>query len=46
MSGGATEVNETQKWATSKKWLRTTGLVDHRYLFSLSMSNAQPLQVG
>jgi hypothetical protein len=26
MRGGATEVNETQKWATSKKSLRTTGL--------------------
>jgi hypothetical protein len=24
--GGATEVNETQKWATSKKRLRTTAL--------------------
>jgi hypothetical protein len=24
MRGGATEVNETQKWATSKKRLRTT----------------------
>jgi hypothetical protein len=26
MRGGATEVNETQKWATSKKRLRTTAL--------------------
>jgi hypothetical protein len=26
MRGGATEVNETQKWATSKKRLRTTVL--------------------
>jgi hypothetical protein len=26
MRGGATEVNETQKWATSKKKLRTTDL--------------------
>jgi hypothetical protein len=26
MRGGATEVNETQKWATRKKRLRTTGL--------------------
>jgi hypothetical protein len=26
MRGGATEVNETQKWATSKKSLRTTGI--------------------
>jgi hypothetical protein len=26
MRGGATEVNETQKWATNKKTLRTTGL--------------------
>jgi hypothetical protein len=24
--GGATELNETQKWATRKKRLRTTGL--------------------
>jgi hypothetical protein len=28
MKGGATEVNETQKWATSKKRLRTTGLYE------------------
>jgi hypothetical protein len=28
MRGGATEVNETQKWATSKKRLRTTGFKD------------------
>jgi hypothetical protein len=26
MRGGATEVNETQKWATSKKRFRTTAL--------------------
>jgi hypothetical protein len=26
---GATEVNETQKWAMSKKWLRTT-VLDNR----------------
>jgi hypothetical protein len=30
MRGGATEVNETQKWATSKKSLKTTGLDDRR----------------
>jgi hypothetical protein len=29
MKGGATEVNETQKRATSKKRLRTTALDDH-----------------
>jgi hypothetical protein len=29
MSGEATEVNETQKWATSKKRLRTTDLEEH-----------------
>jgi hypothetical protein len=28
MRGGATEANETQKWARSKKRLRTTGLRD------------------
>jgi hypothetical protein len=28
MRGGATEVNATQKWATSKKRLRTTGVTD------------------
>jgi hypothetical protein len=28
MRGGATEVNETQKWATSKRRLRTTVLDD------------------
>jgi hypothetical protein len=28
MRGGDTEVNETQKWATSKKRLRTTALKD------------------
>jgi hypothetical protein len=28
MRGGATEVNETHKWATSKKRLRTSGLDD------------------
>jgi hypothetical protein len=26
MRGGATELNESQKWATSKTSLRTTGL--------------------
>jgi hypothetical protein len=26
MRGGGTEVNETQKWTTSNKRLRTTGL--------------------
>jgi hypothetical protein len=31
MRGGATEVNETQKWASSKKWLRTTDLEDRKW---------------
>jgi hypothetical protein len=31
---GATEVNETQKWATSKKRLRTTGLDHHRHIYN------------
>jgi hypothetical protein len=30
MRGGVTEENETQKWATSKKRLRTTGMGDQR----------------
>jgi hypothetical protein len=36
MRDGATEVNETQKWATSKKRLRTTASEDqYSLLFSL-----------
>jgi hypothetical protein len=31
MRGGATEVYETQKWATSKERLRTTGLDQPNY---------------
>jgi hypothetical protein len=38
MKGGATEVNETQKWATRKKRLRTTGLDDLNIIGLLSFS--------
>jgi hypothetical protein len=34
MRGGATVVNETQKWATSKKRLRTTDVTNGANLYS------------
>jgi hypothetical protein len=41
MRGGATEVNETQKWATSKKRLRTTGVA---YSSTLNMEAIRPAE--
>jgi hypothetical protein len=41
MSGGATEVNETQKWATSKKRLRTTGLCQRPNTASLCSADCR-----
>jgi hypothetical protein len=45
MRGGATEVNETQTWATSKKRLRTTGL-DHSVISYIMGVISDTLVIG
>jgi hypothetical protein len=46
MRGGATEVNETQKWATGKKRLNTTGLAPHRRAGLYSWRYAAPSTIN